>query len=1112
MPSLAAAQSVLSTGQWFKISVERDGIYQLDHALLKKMGAGPDNINPTTIRLFGFPAGMLPQANSAPRQKDLQEIAITVMGESDGKFNTTDKILFYGQGPDANYYVPAKGTFWYENHLYSDLNFYFLTFGGVAGKRMTNADNVSGSFPIVNQYLDYAQFEEDKVNILKSGREWFGFEFDTKTEASIGFEMEGIVENSPVTLISKVMARAFEPASFKVFYNDVLVGEQPITTVANSSYAAKGRTKSDTLKFNTSNVGAATKLGQVIKYQFLKTGTAHSVGYHDNFLVSLKRKISLYGDQTILSLTDGLGNPQSSVEIMSASVDPVVWDVTDPFNIKIQAHQYAGGKAIFNASTNPLKRYAVFNGQKAMTAPAFEAIVANQNLQAVAPAALLIIAHADFVAEASRLASHRLSNDGLTSIVVTPQQIYNEYAGGKQDVTALRDFVRDVYLKSNGVLRYVLLFGRGSYDFKDRILGNSNFIPVYESRNSLSPLETYSSDDYFGFLQLHEGEWSESNTFDHTMDVAVGRLPMRTAEEAGFVVDKLIEYDLHPKSRGQWKTDIVFVGDDGDFNIHQGQANQLAIQVEALNPSFHAKKIYLDLYQQIQKPFGQISIDATNALFRAFHEGALIVNFTGHGSEQLWMQERILDPVFVSTRQNRYRYPFLITATCEFGRTDDPMLISSAEKLLTRRQAGTIGLITTSRPVNSSSNFAIHSDFYESFLNDDAAKGKPIGTIFRFTKNRGNLGISNRNFSLLGDPSMTIDPSQKNISVTELKGSGGETNLNGLTEYSLKGEIRANGIVDANFNGETEIRIFGKPSLKTTKGDENPAFQFSEHEKLIYQGKATVKSGKFETNFLSSPTIETVASVGKIVLYASSSSSTRSEAIGNSVVDVGIGNNTLVDTTPPQITLYINDTTFVNGGISSENPVLVANLSDNNGIDISGNVGKLITATLDGDTTFNVTPYFVYDPDQHKKGSLLFQLFALAEGNHQIMLKAYDVAGNASTATVDFVVGKENQFTISKVMGWPNPFTEKVQIGIFHNRSGEDLEGTLLITNMLGEPVRIIEFAAPFSYFKTQIMEWDGTMTNGSKLSAGLYIMKVSVRSLADGSKSESFGKLVLSN
>jgi hypothetical protein len=747
-----------------------------------------------------------------------------------------------------------------------------------------------------------------------------------------------------------------------------------------------------------------------------------------------------------------------------------------------------------------------------MAIPTTEGSVSNQNLQTISNTNLLIIAHPNFTSEATRLAAHRLSHNGISGAIVTSSQIYNEYSGGKQDVSALRDFVRDVYLKSNGTLKYVLLFGRGSFDYKDRNLGNSNFVPVYESRNSLSPLETYSSDDFFGFLEEQEGEWNETGSFNHTLEVGVGRLPVRTVEEAKAMVDKLIEYDTHPKAKGQWKTEIVFTADDGDFNTHQSQADQLANYVENANAGLHVKKVYLDLYPQVQKSFGQISVDATNTLYRAFQEGALIINFTGHGSEQLWMQERMLDPVFVATTQNRYRYPFLITATCEFGRNDDPMLISSAEKLLLRKNAGTIGLVTTSRPVNSSTNFEINSDFYNSFLNDNASKGKPIGTVFKITKNKGGLGIANRNFSLLGDPSMTVALPPNEVHITTLANPQNESILKGLSKYILTGEIRENGQLKSDFNGEAEIRIFGKPESKTTRGDENPAFQFNEYVQLLFQGKASVESGLFESEFIIPKLNESIITAGKVTVYASSSENDQADAMGNFAASIGTINNSLTDSSPPVINLFMNDTTFVEGGTVNENPYLIAQLSDNNGIDLSGKESSLITATLDGDTTYNLTTYFVSEKDNFQKGSIAFQLFNLIEGNHQIEFTIFDLLGNKSTATIQFRVGEQNSLVVSKLFGWPNPFSERVTIGFFQNRSGEDLMGTLTITNALGEPIRHIEFNSSVSLFSTEIMEWDGTDTKGSKLPAGIYILRLAVRSQQDGSKSESFAKLVLSN
>jgi Peptidase family C25 len=676
--SLSCAQSsVLATGKWYKVSVSADGLYQIDHALLKKLGIDPSKVNPTTLKVYGYPNGMLPQANATPRQEDLREMAITVSGEDDGKFNSGDRIIFYGQGPDEHYYNAAKETFWYQNNLYSDKNFYFLTYGGSLGKRAENQTSIAGTFPVVNEFADFVQFEEDIDNSLHSGREWFGFRFSSTLEATVEFKLPGIVENSEITLISKVMARALEPASFKLFYNNVEVGTQQVTAIPNSTYGIKGRMKSDTIRFNTSTANGTAETNR-IKYQYIKSGTLSSVGFMDNFLVSVKRALALYGTNTLATLADGLNHSTSTIEI-SANEDLTIWDITDPFEVKIQEHSFDAGKATFNLETETLKKIGMFRNAASLSVPTAEGSVSNQDLQTISNPNLIIISHPTLISEAERLAEHRQTFGNISSVIVTPDQIYNEYSGGKQDVSALRDFIRDVHQKSAGNLKYVLLFGRGSYDYKDREVGNTNLVPTYESRNSLSPLETYSSDDFYGFLESHEGEWSETGSFNHTLDIGIGRLPARTLEHAQNYINKLIEYDTHPKARGQWRTEIAFAADDGDGNLHQRDANQIANYVEAINPGIHARKVYLDLYKQEQKSFGQISTEGTNNLYRAFHEGALIINFTGHGSENLWMQERMLDPVFVATTENRYKYPLLITATCEFGRCDDPGSISSAE-------------------------------------------------------------------------------------------------------------------------------------------------------------------------------------------------------------------------------------------------------------------------------------------------------------------------------------------------------------------------------------------------------------------------------------------------
>jgi len=552
----AQSPSVLSAGNWFKFSVTQDGVVKIDYNVLRNAGVNPDQINPKKIKLFAGSYGMLPQSNSTPRKEDLTEIPVYVSGESDDKFNPSDYVLFFAKGPDQNYYDNVKQVFHYENNLFSDKNYYFLTISDSNGKRITISENVNGTFPVIQTYDDFAFYETEKYNLLKSGRQWFGEQFDAVTEGTIRFDLSGIVENSDIKLVSHVMAQSITNTSFQVSINNTPVLTQPIDAIPNSSYGIKGRIKSDTIIFSAASVGATTRQNQDVKYQFTKGSPGISVGYLDFFLLSFKRKLALYGDQSIFRSVESTSNNTSLFEI-SATSGVQVWDITNPDDAKNQLFGTTGSKITFSTSTNRLRTFIVFNPAN-LKAPLFEVKVSNQNLHQLTSPELIIITNNTLINEAQRLASHREIHSGISAKVVTVEQIYNEYSGGKQDMTAIRDFIRDLQAQPASSLKNALLFGRGSYDYKNRVLGNTNLVPIYESRNSLSPLETYSSDDYFGFLEENEGEWNESPAQNHSLDIGVGRLPLKNIEEAHDVVDKLIEYDLKITEASSWQNEFLF--------------------------------------------------------------------------------------------------------------------------------------------------------------------------------------------------------------------------------------------------------------------------------------------------------------------------------------------------------------------------------------------------------------------------------------------------------------------------------------------------------------------------------------------------------------------------
>lgn len=1112
IPGWAQVNSVLASGDWYKFSVPNDGIYKINYDLLKKAGVNPDQIDPHNIHLYSGQAGMLPQANNKPRAQDLVELAISVSGEDDSKFNKDDFILFFGQGSDRYNYNSQKQFYEYENNLFTDKNFYFLTISSSQGKRVSSSENNVGVFPLIQEFDDFAFYETEKFNLLKSGRKWFGEQFDNILEAIIRFEIPGIIDNTPVKFTSHVMAQSTNDCAFKISYNNNPILDQPIPAVPNTTYGIKGRIVIDTISFNSTVVKASTQAAQEVKYQFTRGTSGLSVGYLDYFLFSFKRKLALYNDQTLFSSVLSTNNPISTFEVASASSESSVWEISDPANPKIQVIGLVGDKINFSTSTSLLKKFSAFNPSKSPL-PNFESKIENQNLHSRQATELLIITHTLFKAQAQRLADHRKNKSGVSATVVTTEEVYNEYSGGKPDFTALRDFVRYVYKQPGSPLKNVLLFGRGSYDYKNRVFNNTNFVPIYESVNSLSPLETYSSDDYFALLDDNEGDWLESPAQNSTLNVGVGRLPVKTAEEAKAVVDKLIAYDTDPRAAGAWRKDFLFVADDGDFNIHQSQADQLANSLNINNPEFDVKKIFLDSYDQVNRNSGQFSPAAAKALDLSVREGYAIVNYTGHGSERVWMQEQVLTESIVLSWKNDPRYPLFVTATCEFGRNDDPFIISSGEKILLQPKGGGIGLVTTSRPVNSSTNFTLNQAFYFSLFTKSNNLFRDLGSIFRDTKNNSTSGIANRNFSLLGDPSMHLAFGNNQIVADEMKTSSGSTTLKGLSFVTVKGQIKSNGNSVNTFSGEMEATLFDKPSSITTKGDENPVFTFSQWSNIFFKGKATVTNGTFQLNFMMPANVGSISNKGKLSLYAHSENG--QDALGSSI-DVLIGGtepNPPSDNTPPEIKLFMGDTTFIAGGIVGPNTKLVAQLSDNSGINISSlNSTKNITASIDNGVAFIVNEYYLADKDNFKRGLVTYPLDTLKKGKHTLTLAASDTYNNTATASIDFVVSEDTQIQIEQFGNYPNPVIESTRFWFIHTRPGEDLQASILIYSITGQVVLSQDYDIPQSQYQVSLPSWNGEGVDGRKLEQGLYLAKLLVRSQVDGSNNERIAKFILMN
>ena len=1106
-----AQPSVLQSGKWYKVAVEKNGVYKIDRDLFKKMGFDPAKTDPRKIKIYGNGGGMLPQANNAIRPVDLTENAIHIQGESDGVFHSADYILFYAQGADKISFNQSKGIFSYENNLYSDKNYYFITVDETNGKRIATANVIAGAFPVVNEFENFFYYELDSHSELKSGRDWYGERFDPTLEFEKDVPLNNVVAGSTIKFVSDIMTQSFSTSSFKVFLNNVEVVQQTTATITNTQYGIKGRDRRDTVTISANAIAAPGKSSQKVKYQYVKAASGRSIGYLDYFLVQATQTLQLSGQQTSFRSLSSINNPVSKFEIAGTSAQSIVWDVTDADEPIAQPVTFASGITSFTAVSSSLKEYVVIASSPS---PELIGSVSNQNIRQLPVPELIIVTHPDVKSEAIRFANHR-TNNGISAAVVTVQEIYNEFSSGRQDVTAIRDFVKSLHDRAPGTLKSLLLFGKCSYDYKKRVIDNINLVPIYESRNSLHPLLTYSSDDYYTFLESNEGFWGEDPAVNHTMDISVGRFPVRKNSEAKNVVDKIIRYESDASLMGKWQKDIVFIADDGDFNEHQDDADQLAESLKMNHADFDIKKIYLDSYLQESRPSGEVSEQTRKKIEEAFSTGALVINYTGHGAERLWAQERIFDELSIARMENQL-LPLLVTATCEFGRQDDPIFPSGAELCLFKEKAGAISLVSTSRPVNANTNFLLNQAFYAAFFEKENDQYLSLGEIFRRTKNNSAVGVANRNFSLIGDPSLFLAMPQYKMKVNEIITASGSSTLKALSKVTVKGEVLdTDNVRVENFNGVLEATLFDKQTNFLTLGDQNQPYPYKEWFSVLFRGKAKVEAGEFEFQFVIPKNIDYQIDEGKLSLFAYDLVN-KKEASGFTE-DFEIGStelNPTPDLTAPTLRVFMGDTTFVNGGIVNPNTTLVARLFDQHGINISGyGVGNSVIGILDNDAaSFVLNDFYMADVDDYTRGTISYPLTDLSPGRHTIHVKAWDVYNNPVQGKVDFLVTDGSNLAIEAFENYPNPFRNSTTLFFTHNRSGDHLEANLALYDYTGQFIESYQIDIPESSYQVELLTINRYSESMKNRPAGLYFARLSVRSLSNGSKNEQVTKLIISN
>ncbi len=1103
--------SVLSSGKWYKVSVPREGIFKMDYNFLKNLGLDVDNLDPRNLRVYGNGGGMLPELNAAFRHDDLQENAIRVIGESDGKFNQNDYILFYGQSPHRWHYNATKQRFNHTYHLYTELTYYFITAdpvqGAAAPKRWTSQASAGNPNVSVTTFDDFQFHELEEVNLIRSGREWYGDYFNfSATARNFSFTFPNIVTNEQAYLRTNVAARSISAnTNFSFSISGQPVNLHNINRVGNYYTDIYARPDEKEGVFNVFG-------DQITVTANFSNPSSGAEGWLNFIELNVRRRLVYTGSPLFFRDINsvGIGN-RSEFTVQNVPSNILILDVTNQLNAFQIEHQLSGNELKFSAATDSLREFVAFVDGSGLLTPQAIGRVDNQNLHATTQPDMIIITPASLKNESETLANHHRNNNNLDVITVDVQHIYNEFSSGAQDLSAIRDFVRMVYVREGSdtdlMPKYLLLFGDGSFDYKDKVSNNNNLVPTYQSPNSTSPVETFASDDFFGFLDDNEG-----NMFISKMDIAIGRLPVTNATEALNMVNKIIHYQSN-NVFGNWRNYLCFVGDDEDGNIHMDQANRLAQYFENNHRVYNIDKIFLDAYPQQSTPGGSRYPDVNDAIDRRMFAGALIMNYTGHGGVNGWAHERILDIPMINAWENFDKMPLFVTATCEFSRFDDPGKLSAGEIVLLNPNGGAWAMVTTTRLVYSGANFSLNNNFLQQAFTPLTGRMPTVGEAVMETKNKIALDANNRKFILLGDPAIALAYPTYQVVTTAINGTSvqGDT-LKALKKMTISGEVRdGNSNKMNNFNGIVYPTILDKPVQVTTlRNDGGAAFNFSTQRNVIYNGKASVSEGAFSYTFIVPKDIAYKIGDGKISYYSDNG---QIDAQGYTTVKIGgTATDFDADKEGPEIDIFMNDEKFVFGGMTNENPLLLVKLRDESGINTVGTgIGHDITALLNDNTqdVFMLNEYYESELDNFQAGKVEYPLSSLEDGRHTIKVKAWDVHNNSSEGYTEFVVAKAADLALSHVLNYPNPFTTKTNFFFEHNRPGQPLSVTIRIMTVSGKVVKTIHEEVVSDGFRVDHISWDGLDEFGDIIGRGVYVYKLNVRS-ADGAAAHEFEKLVI--
>ena len=1110
-----ASESKLARGTWVKVKVSGVGMHVISDSQLRQMGFS----DPAKVHVYGTGGRQVSfgLTEDMPDDLPLQPSVHTSKGITFFAFDhfTWSRNI---DGSDTPYT--------HTIHAFCDDNYYFLS-DVETSQSIADSDNTTAEAGenVISDYICRSVYEQDLEYAGESGSQIYGEDFRSKRTQSFDLSRIDAID-SDMTVKVRFAAKTTGGTSRLSFKANGESVETSETDKIDSSSAQQYCKVTETTK-------KLSNLNGNVKYDITYSPTGVLFMARLDYIESFYRR-ALRLDNGELYFY-GTYNSGETLSVSGCSSACEVWDITDAARATKVSYTLQGDKAMWSLTSGGYREYVVFDPDKISRTATPAGSIANQNIHGMETPDMLIITLPEYKEGAEKIAQHHRDYDGFRVAVCDAEQLYNEFSNGKKDVGAFRKALKMWYDRGNKEvttdedvetpekhhIRYCLLMGKPFYDNKmvSAAAKSAGYtpMPIYQSYTGLSETESYSNDDLIGMLEdVTESQFSMSQA---TLNVAVGRLPVTSKQEALDMAAKVENYVTNP-TYGPWRNRVMLIADDDDNGEHLNQSQDVyaGLRSTERGAAVVYDRNYLDTYQRVMTGVGATYPQATERMLRNYNDGVILTNYIGHASAIGWGHEHLWEWEDIISMSNK-NLTFIYAATCGFAYWDE-LSVSGAEHILLNPKSGVIGLMAATRTVyvfnNGKLNKATSSHFFE---RGEDGKALRLGDVYIRGKNDYHSS-NNLRYAFLGDPAIRVPISDYAVEVTTINGEdvtdpkSKMPELTAMSTATIEGTVnKPDGEIDTEFNGTINLQLYDAERVVTTygQGQSGKVISYNDHDRRLTTANAEVKEGHWSVTLHLPPEIEGNYTPALMAGYAYDGKGKEGNGVFERFYVYGYNDAEITDVEPPLIAeYYVNSANFENGGLVNANPVVFARLQDISGINISDSgIGHSMTLTVDGkDIYSDLGNYYEQDVTDPEWGTLVYPLQGISSGRHTLQLTVWDNANNVSKATIEINVGAMIDPTIYDIYAFKGDAS--VDFRILTDRPNSEMKCSIVIYDLSGRRIKsIVEDVT--SDINSQIdTVWDMCDEAGTRVARGIYIYRATLET-PEGSYSSKTKKLAIS-